>query len=87
MNTRIALWEGKGKIVPNRMFNLVLVCIKTRDFSDIILVVAKLHWVLCKFHMIEGRNARDQIVSFDSRMLATYVPRMPNSDLKIGISG
>lgn len=87
VNTRTALWEGKGKIVPNRMCNLVQVCIKTRDCSDMILVIAKLHWALCKFHMIEGRNARDQIVSFDSRMLAAYVPHMPNSDLKIGISG
>lgn len=91
MNTRIALWEGKGKIVPNRMCNLVLVCVKTKDYNDIVLVITKLQWALCKFHIIAGRNARDHIVSIINgsakRMLAAYMPRMLNSDLKIGISG
>ena len=94
VNTRIALWEGKGKIVPNLMCNLVLVCIKTQDCSDIILVITKLLWALCTFHMIEGRNARDQLdpmhliyfYQWQSKgMLAAYEPRMRNSDLTIGI--
>ena len=94
VNTRIALWEGKGKIVPNRMCNLVLVCIKTQDCSDIILVITKLLWALCTFLMIEGRNARDQLdpmhlihfYQWQSKgMLAAYEPRMRNSDLTIGI--
>ena len=94
VNTRIALWEGKGKIVPNRMCNLVLVCIKTQDCSDIILVITKLLWALCTFLMIEGRNARDQLdpmylihfYQWQSKgMLAAYEPRMRNSELTIGI--
>ena len=94
VNTRIALWEGKGKIVPNQMYNLVLVCIKTQDCSDIILVITKLLWALCTFLMIEGRNARDQLdpmhlihfYQWQSKgMLAAYEPRMRNSELTIGI--
>ena len=76
------------------MCNLVLVCIKTQDCSDIILVITKLLWALCTFLMIEGRNARDQLdpmhlihfYQWQSKgMLATYEPRMRNSDLTIGI--
>ena len=67
------------------MCNLVLVCIKTQDCSDIILVITKLLWALCTFLMIEGRNARDQLdpmhlihlYQWQSKgMLAAYEPRM-----------
>ena len=51
---------------------------------------------LCKFHVIEGQNARDQIAFFAfhfffqwkfKRMLATNVPSMRKSTLEIKIEG